>query len=158
MPKHGTCGIFIPDNRSSPEPLEWEHWLQDPRTPENSPQGVSNSENSHKGNHLNTRPGITQPPVAPCAGRLIKTTKKTKIRSQSLSDKNTTLLSHAHQSKNKQPNKISAQISPYTKLTQTTGPTLGGQKPKGRKNSTFFKERLDVPWSLRKGDLKHNNL
>ena len=25
-----------------------------------------------------------------------------------------------------------AQISPYTKLTQTTGPTLGGQKPKGR--------------------------
>ena len=30
-----------------------------------------------------------------------------------------------------------AQISPYTKLTQTTGPTLGGQKPKGRKNSTL---------------------
>ena len=24
------------------------------------------------------------------------------------------------------------------KLTQTTGPTLGGQKPKGRKNSTFL--------------------
>ena len=23
------------------------------------------------------------------------------------------------------------------KLTQTTGPTLGGQKPKGRKNSTL---------------------
>ena len=31
----------------------------------------------------------------------------------------------------------SAQISPYTKLTQTTGQTLGGQKPKGRKNSTL---------------------
>ena len=31
------------------------------------------------------------------------------------------------------------------KLTQTTGPTLGGKKPKGRKNS-----------SLGKGDLKHN--
>ena len=30
------------------------------------------------------------------------------------------------------------------KLTQTTGPTLRGQKPKGRKNSTFFKERLQV--------------
>ena len=29
--------------------------------------------------------------------------------------------------------KNSAQISPYTKLTQTTGSTLGGQKPKGRK-------------------------
>ena len=34
------------------------------------------------------------------------------------------------------------------KLTQTTGPTLGGQKPK---------ERIQ-PWSLAKGDLKHNNL
>jgi len=34
-------------------------------------------------------------------------------------------------------NKNSAQISPYTNLTQTTGPTLGGQKPKGRKNSTL---------------------
>ena len=31
------------------------------------------------------------------------------------------------------------------KFTQTTGPTLGGKKPKGRKNS-----------SLGKGDLKHN--
>ena len=27
-------------------------------------------------------------------------------------------------------------MSPYTGLTKTTGPTLGGQKPKGRKNST----------------------
>ena len=33
--------------------------------------------------------------------------------------------------------KNSVQISPYMKLTQTTGPTLGGQKPKGRKNSTL---------------------
>ena len=33
--------------------------------------------------------------------------------------------------------KISAQISTYLKLTQTAGPTLGGQKPKGRKNSTL---------------------
>ena len=30
------------------------------------------------------------------------------------------------------------------KLTQTTGPTLGGQKQKGRKNSTFFKERIQL--------------
>ena len=28
-----------------------------------------------------------------------------------------------------------AQISTYMKLTQTTGPTLEGQKPKGRENS-----------------------
>ena len=34
-------------------------------------------------------------------------------------------------------NKNSAQISPYTKLTQTTGPDLGGQKWKGRNNSTL---------------------
>ena len=36
-----------------------------------------------------------------------------------------------------QQKKNSAQISPYMKLTQTTGPTLGGQKPKGRKNSNL---------------------
>ena len=37
--------------------------------------------------------------------------------------------------KNKQINKNSAQIS--YKATQKTGPTLGGQKPKGKKNSTL---------------------
>ena len=41
-------------------------------------------------------------------------------------------------------NKNSAQFSPYRKLTQTTGPILGGQKPKGRKNSTFFKIEFNV--------------
>ena len=30
------------------------------------------------------------------------------------------------------------------KVTQTTGPTLRGQKPKGRKNSTFFKEIIQL--------------
>ena len=43
----------------------------------------------------------------------------------------------------------SAQISPYRKFTQTTGPTLGGQKPKGRRNATS---------KPGKGDLKHNKL
>jgi len=45
-----------------------------------------------------------------------------------------------------QTNKNSAQISPYTKLIQTTGPTLGEQKPKGRKNSTLKpgKRRLET--------------
>ena len=42
----------------------------------------------------------------------------------------------------KKQNKNSAQISPYTKLTQNTGPTLGGQKPEGRNSSTFFTERI----------------
>ena len=49
----------------------------------------------------------------------------------------------------KQTNKNSAQISPYRKLSQTIGPILGGQKPKGRKNSTFFKERIQL--SLKPG-------
>jgi len=45
--------------------------------------------------------------------------------------------------------KNSAQISTSTKLTQTIEPTLGGQKPKGRKNSIFFKERIQL--SLKPG-------
>ena len=28
-----TCGIFLPDQKSSPERLEWKHWLQEPRLP-----------------------------------------------------------------------------------------------------------------------------
>ena len=50
-------------------------------------------------------------------------------------------------SEEKQTNKNSAQVSPYTKLTQTTGPTLEGRKQK--------EERIQ-PWTLGKGDLKHN--
>ena len=48
---------------------------------------------------------------------------------------------------------------PNMKLTKTTEPTLGGQKPKGRKNSTFFKERIKL--SLKPGktrDPKHHKL
>ena len=41
----------------------------------------------------------------------------------------------------KQTNKNSTQISPCRKLTQTTGPTLGGQKTKGKNNLTFFEAR-----------------
>ena len=68
---------------------------------------------------------------------------KAKIQTQSSEENITTLLSFAHQRKNKQTNKQieSAQISPYMKLTQATGPTLGGHKPKGRKNSTFQPEK-----------------
>ena len=51
-------------------------------------------------------------------------------------------------SEEKQTSKNSAQISPYMKLIQTTGPTLGGKKPKGRNDSTL---------KPGKGDLKHNN-
>jgi len=75
--------------------------------------------------------------------------QKTKIETQSSADRSTTSLSLAHQGKNKQAHKNSAQISASMKLTQTTGPTLGGQKPKGRKNSTFFKETIQL--SLKPG-------
>ena len=44
-------------------------------------------------------------------------------------------------SEEKQTNQNSAQISPYTKFTQTTGPTLGGQKAKGIKNTTLKPEK-----------------
>ena len=64
-------------------------------------------------------------------------TKQTKTQTQLSEDRITTSLSLAHQRKNKQMNKNSAQISPYIKLKQTSGPTLGEQKPKGRKNSTL---------------------
>ena len=55
-------------------------------------------------------------------------------------------LSLAHQKKNKKTNKEAKKQNKklstnLTKLTQTTGPISGGQKPKGRKNSNFFKEQ-----------------
>ena len=46
--------------------------------------------------------------------------------------------------KKKQTNKNSAQISSYRNLIQTTGSTLGGQKPKGRKNSIQFKKNFNL--------------
>jgi len=70
-------------------------------------------------------------------------TNTTKIQTQSSGDRINTSLSLAHESKNKQSIKNSAQISPFMKLTQTTGLTLGGQKPKGRKNSNWN------PWKRR---------
>ena len=68
------------------------------------------------------------------------------MQTQSSADSITTSLSLAEE---KQTNNNSAKISPYRKLTQTAGPNLGGQKPKGRKNSTFFKERVQL--SLKPG-------
>ena len=44
------------------------------------------------------------------------------------------------------------------KLTQTTEPILAGQKPKGRENSIFFKERIQLSLKPGKGDLKQNKL
>ena len=50
--------------------------------------------------------------------------KQNKNTNPIISRQDYTSLSLAHQRKNKQTNRNSAKISPYTKLTQTTGPTL----------------------------------
>ena len=72
------------------------------------------------------------------------------MQTQSSADRITPSLSLALRGKtDKTTDKNSAQVSPYTKLTQTTGPTLGGQKPKGRKNSTFGEVRIQL--SLKPG-------
>ena len=71
------------------------------------------------------------------------------MQTQSSADRATTSLSLAHLRKSKQRNKNSAQISPYMKFTQITGPTL--------ENRDENEERIQ-PWSLGKGYLKHNKL
>ena len=92
---------------------------------------------------MNTRHGITQPPVAPCAGSLIQTKNKTKIQTQSSADRITTSLNPALLRGGKK-EKPSAQILPYMKFTQTTGLTAGGQTPKERKTPTL-KPRKRIP-------------
>jgi len=71
-----------------------------------------------------------------------------------LAERIITSLSPAHHRKKKN----SAQISPYTKLTQTTAPILGGQKPKGKEefnleareretsNTISLKKKGRQPW------------
>jgi len=62
------------------------------------------------------------------------------VQTQSSADRITISFSFAHERKDKQ--KIKTQHKqqtppPYRRLTQTTGPSLGGQKQKERKNSTL---------------------
>ena len=97
---------------------------------------VSNSENAHEGYHLSKTLGITQPPVAPLCRTPHLNNKQNKNTNPVISRQDHHLTQPRH-SEEKQANKNSAQISPYVKLIQTTGPILGGQKPKGRKNSTL---------------------
>ena len=107
------------------------------------PSGVSNSENSHKGNHLNMRPGITQLPVAPCAGCFIQTTEKTKIQTQSSADRISAALSPANQRGEK---KLSTNLTLYKAYTNHwTNLRRAETKRKKEfnllqgKNSTFLK-------------------
>ena len=84
-------------------------WIQDPASPNHQEQPVQDASPKQQPNK--------------------------KIQTQSSPDRSTTLFSLAIRRKTNKQN--SAQISPYTKLTQTTRPTLGGQQPKGTKNSTL---------------------
>ena len=85
---------------------------------------------------MNTRPCITQPPVAPCAGASSKQQQQQKKYKPN--HQQTGLPLHSALPIRGKTNKQNlAQISPYMKLTQTTGPNLGGQKQKGRKNLTL---------------------
>ena len=107
--------------------------LECQRTPK--PREVSNSENSHKGNHLYTRCSITQVPVVP-VGCLIQTTNTIKIQTKSSADRTITLLSPAPQKKK----------NSYPPTGEhKSHPTLCWHKPldqsyessKGRKNLTL---------------------
>ena len=145
---HLFCQI-IRIRRSSPEPLEWEHWLQDPRQPENS---LFDREYQIVRTHTNETTWI-QDPGSPNHQEQHSVPDTSSNNRQ---NKNTNPVISRQDYHLTQPcverqatNKNSAQISPYTKLTQTTGPTLGGQKPKGRTNSTFFKVRIQL--SLKPG-------
>jgi len=110
--------------------------------------GISNSGNSPKGNHLYARPGITFTASSTLFRMPHPNNKQDKNRSPIFNRQEYHLI-QPYQSEgktNKQTNKKTAQISLYTKLTQTNGSTLGGQKPKGRKNSTLKpgKRRLQI--------------
>ena len=84
---------------------------------------------------MNTRSGTTQPPVQDALSKQ-QTKQKYKPNHQQTGLPPHSVVSIRGKT-NKETNKNSAQISPYKKLTQTTGPTLGGQKPNRRKNSTL---------------------
>jgi len=61
--------------------------------------------------------------------------KQNKITSPIISRQDYHLTQPCPSEKKQNKTKLST-ISPYTKLTQTTTPTLRGQKSKGRRNST----------------------
>ena len=77
--------------------------------------------------------------------------KQSKNTNPTISRQDDPSLSLALQRKNKQTNKNSAQRSPYRKLTQTTEPTLRGQKPKEERIQPSSRKEFNFPLSLGKG-------
>ena len=119
-------GVPLPSLRTNPREYQIVRthrreptWLQDPASPSNTLFRMPHLNNKQ---NKNTNPTISRQDyhlTQPC------------------------------QSEEKQTNKNSAKISPYRKLTETTGPILEGHKLKGRQNSTFFKEKIQL--SLKPG-------
>ena len=64
-------GVLVPWPEVGPEPLVWEHRVQNSRLSENSwPQWVMITENAHEGLHPNLRPSTTHLPAVPGTGCL----------------------------------------------------------------------------------------
>ena len=86
---------------------------------------------------MNAKLSITQSPVAPYAGLQDASSKQQTKQKYQPSHQQAGLPPHSalpiRGKTNKETNKNSAQISPYKKLTQTTGPSLEGPETK-RKN------------------------
>ena len=108
--------------------------------------GISNSENAHRGKPLEYK-AWHHPTFSSRLCRIPHLNSKQDKNTSPFISRQEYHLTQACPSEEKQTNKNSAHISPYTKLTQTTGPILGGQKAK--KNSMFFKERIQL--SLKPG-------
>ena len=138
MPQQTTCGIFIPHQKSSlslwsrstdfkiqdcqrTNPREY----QIVRTPTKETTWIQNLASP---NHHSTL----------CRMPYLNNNNKNKNTNQIISRQDyhlTQVCLSEEKQINKQTKKKQAQISYYKKLTQVTGPSLGGQKPKGRKNS-----------------------
>ena len=114
--------------------------LKDPSLPEKKPYRIPNTEHSHKGNHLNTRPSITQPPVNTLCRMPHLNNKQKKNTNQIISRQDYHLTqpcpSEEKQTNNNKKKKLSTNLTLYKAYTNA-GPNLGRQKAKERKNSTL---------------------
>ena len=79
---------------------------------------------------MNTRPGITQPPVAPVQDASSKQQMKQKYKPNHQQTGIPPYSALPIRGKTNKQTKYSAQISPYTTLTQTTGPPWEGRNQK----------------------------
>ena len=80
---------WVPQQEVRPEPLGWEHGVEDARRPGKSwHQGVLTGKNSQECLHPNLRPSTTHLPEAFSAGPLFQVTSKTEMQMQQMQDRN----------------------------------------------------------------------